>query len=453
MTNITLINVPKKEYINGGNELQHDTSYPIGLLQISSALKQKAHHVDYIDGNFYHLGVEQIMQQIREQSPEFVGLNSTFPNLHLTLSLCKAVKGHDNKIKTVVGGTAATLLTEPIIRNEFVDFVVEREGEETIVDLLKNSDQPHIVKGLAYKKEGKIIKTESRPFLPICKVPLVDVDNIPKEIKEHSNEITLITSRGCDHYCTFCSTPTLWGKGKKYLRQQTTGQILREIDNYRDHGFDFDLVHFLDDNFTGNWMQVEDLMANWKRTTYLQDKQWRCLARANNLNSRDRLALLADSNCYGVSIGVESANNHVLKRIGKKLTIDEVTAFLSKAQEFPIRTKGFFMIGFPNDTKETIQETVDYAATSMFDEIVINMVMAYPGTPMYNQINGTKQPIPAYCDHNIDHVANPHSRKQLLNYSTTPTISLTPGVSLDELKLFKEQAYNRFYGGIPNVIN
>ncbi len=454
MSSIILVNSPKFDYSavtdsHITNELGIDNSYPVGLLLISSALKHSGKFgVDYLDANFYHLNLDAIVKEVETADPMYVGLNCTFPNLHVVKTLAERIKNANPARKIIAGGPAATLAPEYVLKG-CIDVVVRGEGEETTIDLLTCFDEQgdlSKVQGIAYAENGKIILTPQRPPIHPYKIPLLDVSNIPIEIRKESKEITLFTSRGCEAYCSFCSTPVIWGIGRKNIRNLNTAHILAELTNYRLNGFDFDSVHFLDDGFTNDWERVSEFAKFWNDTYRKEGVTWRCLSRIKAINSPERIAALAQSNCRQISVGVESASPRIIKKIGKGLNLSDVDKFLYYCDEYPITKKGFFMLGFPDETEEEARATIDYLVNSGFDSIGVNVVMAYPGTRLYKEVYGEEQLIiPEFGKLDLAGVDSEEIRKRMQKYSSTPQVSLTEHISIERLLELKELAFELFY--------
>jgi radical SAM superfamily enzyme YgiQ (UPF0313 family) len=452
MKTIVLINSPKCFYdpLDVGTELEIDPSYPVGLLLISAAIKNTCrYNVHYVDANFYHFSLEKILSQIAVYQPDFIGMNITFPNMFVVKEITNQIKMRWPHIKIFIGGPAATLGYQYILQIVAVDFIVVGEGEETIVELLdclSKNENHRKIKGIAFRDgPNDILTTGIRSPLDIDKIPFLDVSNIPMEIIKKSREITLFTSRGCQGCCSFCSTPVVWGNYKS-IRNQSVERIFKEIENYQNNGFEFDSVHFLDDSFTNNWDNVEKFMKRFKKEYMSQNKSWRCLSRINSINDKKRLEELVDSGCRQVSVGVESGSQKILNQIGKGLRLSRVKEFFENSRGISLKKNAFFMIGFPNETKEEIQKTLNFIEESEFDEIAINIVIAYPGTRLYKEVYSDNSfVLPEFRELPIKANLNDDSIKRMQKYSTSSMVSLSQYLTIEELYAFRELAYKKFY--------
>ncbi|MFW6383096.1 MAG: B12-binding domain-containing radical SAM protein [Nanoarchaeota archaeon] len=445
--NVALINSPKEFYVDNSTELGIDNTYPLGLLQISSTLKKDGHNVNYLDANFYHKNINEIADFIKDCRPDIVGMNTTFPNLDLALKVAEDIKKIDNRIRIVLGGPASSLAPETFIQHNQIDYVVAGEGEHAMKLLTRHPNDPYMVPSLYFKQNGRIFSTEKASNIPIDQTPMIDVENIPKELKKYSKEIMLMTSRGCKSACSYCSTPAMWGKGKKNLRTQSVERIFAELENYQSNGFDFNQVYFLDDNFTNDWAKLNAFIDRWNEEYARAGYSWKCLSRIRGINDKTRLEKISESNCYALKVGVESSSNETLRKIGKGLTIEEVDRFIENTKQFPIKTKGFFMIGFPWETEDDVMNTIEYAVNSGFDDIAVNIVMAYPSTNLYDYVYGRNSSITPGIETKEINTLEGQAGKYLAKYGSKPTVSLSEHVSLDYLIEAKKLAFEAFYDG------
>lgn len=445
MKKIALINTPKFEYQDDENEIGIDHTYPTGLLQISSSLKENNYDVEYIDANFYHMNTRQIAEELKKLEADLVGFNSTFPNQKVVKNAIEKTKDFVDS-KVILGGPAASLAPEYFLETTEVDYVIRGEGEKVILDLIRmieREDEISNLQGVSYEDGDEIINQGFAPKIDVNNIPKVDVSSIPEKIRRETDEITMFTSRGCVNSCTFCSTPVIWGKGSKY-RQYPVDRIFEELKEYEENGFEYKTVHFVDDNFTSDWDRVEKFIDKWEEE-YGKRKNWRCLARVPDVAEEQKIRDIEDNGCKKLSVGVETTNTEIMEKINKNINLDEVEKFLDLTKESSIQTKGFFMLGFPGETEEDIMNTIEYACNSQFDEAVFNIVMAFPGTPLYNEVyNSDELHIPEYS-HRITEKSGKSSENKLKKYSCMPAESLTDEVSIDRLYELKKKAFEEFY--------
>ncbi|MBU4501840.1 MAG: B12-binding domain-containing radical SAM protein, partial [Nanoarchaeota archaeon] len=412
---IALINSPRQFYENSLTKDKEiiDNSYPIGLLYVSSALKNKDYEVSYLDANFYKKSINDIVEFVNKNKPEFVGMNIVLPNMDVVLNAAKAIKEKSNT-QIILGGPGATLFADELIKHPAIDYTISGEGERTIVELLKGIENNELseVKGVSYKAGNEICTNERREQIQhLDDILFPDVTEIPKDIINKSGTISMFTTRGCPSQCTFCSTPKIW---ERKVRMRSTKNIIDEIKHYEEH-FDFKEIHFLDDTFTLNKRRLYDFIEEYKANDFDKKYSWRCLSRVNTIDEELAIAM-KESGCYQISFGIESGSPKVLKDIKKGINLTQAKNALRICKDAGIKTKAFFMIGFPSETPGDIKQTLDYACSCGADDIAINVVKAYPGTEMYESSKGLIGDNFSYKQINFDRDPANEVEKRMLKY-------------------------------------
>lgn len=446
MEKISLINSPKQFYENNitGDKESIDNSYPIGLLYISSVLKNAGYDVSYLDANFNKKSIQDIVEFVEKNKPQFVGMNIVLPNIEVVLNTASAIK-EKNDVKIILGGPGATLFNYELIKHPSIDYIVSGEGESTIVELLEGimSNNLSHVKGISYKQEGKIFHNEKGERIKeLDTLPFPDATEIPKEIINRSGTVSMFTSRGCPNQCTFCSTPAIW-EGK--VRARSADSIIDEIKYYEKH-FKFKEVYFLDDTFTLNKKRVYDFIEKYRAEKLDQKYSWKCLSRVNTIDKEIATAM-KESGCYHISFGIESGSPKILKEIKKNISLYQAKKALEICKDVGIQTRAFFMIGFPNETPEDIKQTLEYACNCGADDIAINVVKAYPGTEMYKSFKGQIGSNFSYKQVKFSKDPVNEVEKRMMKYSSIPEVSCSKYYTVDEMLIMIEKTYEEFFRG------
>ncbi|MBD3314014.1 radical SAM protein [Candidatus Woesearchaeota archaeon] len=435
---VVLINAPSQFYSvdSMGNEMQTDKTYSVGLAYVSSSVKRAGFDAGFIDGNFYRIPVDDIVEQVAEQRPEAVGMNVTLPNLSVVLETARKIKDSYDPL-IIIGGPGATLLHDKIISHDSIDVVVRNEGEITVPKVLSGAELEYIP-GITYKKNSvAVVNSRSEPITDLDSLAFPDTSIIPDELKE-TGIVSMFTTRGCSNQCTYCSTPQIWDRKIKFRSPES---MIEEIDNYR-RDFELKEIHFLDDTFTVSRKRLNAFLDAYVASGMHKDVKWRCLSRINTVDE-ETLIRMKDAGCYHISYGIESANEDVLKRIRKNITPEKAKDVCEMTSSIGIKTKAFFMIGFPWETEKEIKETLDYAAALDVDRVGINIVKAYPGTVLYEEVN-RMFPYTSGFSSGIDY-KGPEKIQQCLNkYAAIPERSCNPYFSTQELLGFAEQGFQRF---------
>ena len=387
---------------------------PLGTLSVGAYMEKKLHEVKIIDSLLYpnetkdktHFGAsfERIKNTITEFKPDIIGITNLFSTqMKKALGLIEHIKSIFPDVKIVVGGPHATARPKEFLVSSSIDIVVIGEGEITlasIADYYGGKKDISEVKGIAYMKDGKIQmnKPEYIQDLDSIPYPAYHLVNLEKYFEfamrgrgsrfedifyEPKREVTMITSRGCPYECIFCSIhPTMGYKFRYHSPEYVIGHIELLIKRY---GVEF--IHFEDDNLTLNQPRFEkilDLIIE-KKLKFGWDTPNG--VRADTLN----FSLLEKAKRTGVRslrIAVESGNEEFLNKVIKKrMKLEKVIDTARNCKKLKIPLCAFYIIGFPYETKENIQQTLDFAYNMMKKYNVkprLNFAMPLVGTEMYD---------------------------------------------------------------------
>ena len=329
--------------------------------------------------------------------PKIVGITASIVSMPCVFNIARIIKKVDSNVRVVVGGPAATTIPDYVLGNEHVDYLVYGEGEETMADLaehiLNDNTSPEALKsvqGIIFKHRGEIIKTPSRSLIQdINELPfpdresMFDLDENNQIRKVYSNG-DILASRGCPYLCKFCAAYTIWGTHTP--RTRSVENIMQEVEHivttYGQKSF-----IFWDDLFTANKKRVvafcEELL---KRDLNIK---WVCLARLNNLD-REMIDIMKKAGCIQIQVGVESGSERMLKFIGKKLAISVINEKTQIIKDAAINWLAFFIIGFPTETKDEIQQTLNYIEEIKPSTVAISVFSPYPGTEFFTYLNEKK---------------------------------------------------------------
>lgn len=369
---------------------------PLGLAYIGAVLEKNGYIVKIFDLTLEHnIHIKDKTDEIIGFSPDIIGISvatHNYSNAIKTASYLKTMTG----ASIVFGGPHPTIIPEDVLKNEFIDFVIIGEGEETFLKICQNfyNKEFNGIDGLCYKDIGK--NGEDRKIIIQPKNTFIkDLDSIPfparhllqldkySLIDDYGSKMaTIMSSRGCPYGCTYCYKGIF---GRTY-RQRSPENIVEEI-KYCINRFGYRSFYFIDDLFTLNVENVEGLTSAIKKEGL--NIRWQCLARVNNA----KLSVfkhMKESGCYKVHFGIESGDQNILNKVKKGITLDQTRNAIRICKEAGIRTKGYFMIGMPGDTIETMQNTLNFAIELEMDDIMFSVTTPFPGTELWNTIDKSK---------------------------------------------------------------
>jgi magnesium-protoporphyrin IX monomethyl ester (oxidative) cyclase len=385
---------------------------PLALTILAATLIQRGHEVIIIDafGDGYYcrekmeddtvyvgLKFEEILRRVADFKAEAIGISATFYfNLPVVVELADFFKDNYPEAYVILGGNAPTTLYERLMRGRGVDFIVLREADHSLPNLLDNIKDPSKVPGVVWRNGPDIRVNTEEPFpadldaLPFPARSLLNLDTyveigrpfgLAEEMKRYA---TILTSRGCPFSCSFCSATTVHGKRFRY---RSSENVLAEIDELVNR-LGVTELHFIDENFTLNRRRVMKIMDGLIDRGYNKFLSWTC-PNGVFVESLDgeMIDKMQESNCHSVALAVESGDPEVLKKFVQKKVdhkhIERIVRYFKEHTD--ILLYGFFIIGFPGETKEQICRTFKFANKLQLDHVAISMLMPYPFTEVYDR--------------------------------------------------------------------
>jgi anaerobic magnesium-protoporphyrin IX monomethyl ester cyclase len=374
---------------------------PMGLALIGAVLEHAGYFVNIIDANALNLPLDSIAEKVK--GAELIGLTAMTPSIDIALANARYLKKAYPDVPVILGGAHATLLpAETLEAAPEIDVIVRGEGEEIVLELVHALEAEHRlddIDGITFRKNGKIINNRTKSGLvDLNSLPFLAYHLLPvKYYKPHpphgraSPLAVMITSRGCPYNCAYCSKP-IFGKT---FRAQTAERVIEEIIYYRKR-FGIKELAFYDDVFTLDKKRTHDISDGIinKGIKLL----WSCETRVN-LVDKELLRHMKQAGCYSVSYGIESGSPEVLKAIDKGITLEQVTEAVRRTREAGMQAIGYFMIGSPGETPETIRQTIDFAKTLKLDYVQFAVTTPFPGTRLYEMYldQGNSPDIPWEC--------------------------------------------------------
>lgn len=362
---------------------------PLGLAYIGAVLEKHGYTVQIFDLTLKHnKPFENKIEDIVNFSPDIVGISAMSHNYDSALTIAKDIKNKTGAY-IVFGGPHPTILPKDVLTNEFVDFVITGEGEDTFLKLCQYFDtRLYNIDGLCYKDNGNIIINPKNNYiqnldeLPLPARHLLHLDNYQLVDDYGEKMATIISSRGCPYRCTYCYKGLF---GTTY-RFRSPDNIINEIKQcIKD--YNYKSFYFIDDLFTLNLERVKELTDSIVKENL--DIRWQCLARVNNATSQ-MFEMMKEAGCYKVHFGIESGNQNILNKAKKGITLDQVKNAVKYCKNAGIKTKGYFMLALPGDTLETMQNTLNFAEQLQLDEMMFSIATPFPGTELWNNIDKTK---------------------------------------------------------------
>ena len=416
-------------------------------------LRLKGMSVDIIDAPAHNLGPEQVAQQIRDNfNPRLIVVvvygfqpSASTQNMTAAGETCRAIKQLIPDVPLMMTGTHPAALPKRTMEEEEVDFVCDREGPETILmtaqALKAGSDNFSGVPSLWYRLDGNIVSNPAGGLLDDLDVQMPGGawDLLPMDryrahnwhcfehIGERQPYVSMHTTMGCPYKCTFCCINAPFGKSSYRMWSPATvvGEIGRLVENYGVKN-----IKFVDEMFVLNKAHVMGICDGIIERGY--DLNIWAYARVDTVKD-EFLDKLRRGGVRWLALGIESGSKHVRDGVEKgRFGTSEIIQVVRKIQNAGINVIGNYIFGLPDDTRESMQETLDLALEANCEFANFYCAMAYPGSKLYTMAveNGWELPDSwiGYSQH---------------SYETFPL--RTEALTNAEVLKFRDEAFTRYF--------
>jgi len=312
---------------------------------------------------------------------DLIGITVFSPVYYEVIDIFEKIKKTNSKVPVCLGGPYVTTIMEDVFKKTPADYAIYGEGEITFSELifhLKGDLNISDINGLMCKNDkGFIVSNPVRKkIIDLNSLPLPAYDLFPmKRYPLHR----MVTSRGCPFACAWCNSSSIWDQT---YRSFDAENMINEVEFLiKDYGKK--IFVFGDNSFNVDLIRLGtfcDLLIQKKI-----DILWSASIRAD-IMTPEIAHKMKKAGCYNVSIGIESANNEILQKIGKKTSIEKITAGIKMMKEAGIEIMSQYVIGNPYDTLDTIKESVEYAKHSDCDYTNFYTVLPFKGTPQWNYV-------------------------------------------------------------------
>jgi len=324
-----------------------------------------------------------------EGGTQIVGITAATMSIFNAHDLAKAIKHQNPKATVVIGGPHVTALPDDTLqRFPAFDLAVVGEGDITIEELLQalhNGGDLDGVQGIAYRRNGTVEVTAKRELVPdLDALPMPAWELLPDLATHYRPSImgyvrlpanSIVLSRGCPFHCTFCSA-AVFGNTIRAYSAEYAFELMAEMS--RRYGIRE--LEIRDENFLVNKKRMMDLCERLRSSGL--DLTWSCNARVDAIDP-EILAVMGDAGCWQIAFGIESGDQGILDLEKKGVTLDEIRQAVRLTADAGIQARGFFMLGHPGETEDTLRRTVEFACELPLSSMHFTHFTPLPGSPIY----------------------------------------------------------------------
>ena len=377
---VILVNPYPGKNIGGLNE---STIYPpLGLVYIASVLRMHNVQVKILEANILKLDNAQVVNFLCKENPDLAGISLNIFTANAGINLSQRIKEVTN-FDVCLGGPFPSAIPEDILKKSKADILVIGEGERSIVDIC-NGELLSEIQGIAWKRDGVVIVNESAELIgDLDTLPMPAYDLLPpfglyRARIRKSPMAPIFTSRGCPSHCTFCNHNVF---GKRF-RAFSPGRVISEIELLISK-YGIKQLDILDDNFTFDMRRAEEILDLILERKFNIRINLQNGMRVDNLNP-SIVKKMKKAGVFKVGIGCESADIPTLKEIKKGVDLAKIRQAVQWFSHNKIISYLFFIFGFPNDTRETIMRTIDFAIEVNPTTAVFSLLIPFPGTEIHS---------------------------------------------------------------------
>ena len=419
-----------------GRRSRENMIWPQVSLAQLAAMVHPRHSVEIVDAIATRMTWPEFEKLLRDRRPRFYLTQLTGPTL--TNDMYGVFLAKSLGAGTIAFGTHVTPMPRETMKPfPALDFILRGEPEYTFRELVETlgtgegeaagrTDLSGIL-GLVWRRGEEVVVNPDRPFIP-------DLDDLPMPMHHllplekyrvpmfRGPYSFVVTSRGCPAGCRFCIKQVSYQSSVRVRSAESVHQEIREL-----HRLGVRNVHMYADLFTVSREQVVRLCELLIREG--PKIRWTCNSRVDFVDE-EVLRLMGRAGCWFISWGIESANREILRRVRKGIDPGKVQRALRWARAAGIKNWGYFIIGLPGETEETIRETIDFAKRLPLDLALFHIAAPHPGTPFFFEVMENGWFRPGTCWEEVD-----MDRSTVLDY---------PTLKAEELERWQKRAFREW---------
>jgi radical SAM superfamily enzyme YgiQ (UPF0313 family) len=352
-----------------------ESRYPnLGLGYLSASLRREIPDVDF---DFLIID-DDVKNNIATFKPDLAAITTVSQNFPIALNYMDLLS--EFNIPTIWGGVHISALPHLLPHKAVLGCI--GEGEQTVVDIVNEFIKDGLtakslasIPGIVYWDDGELKTTTSRESIS-------NLDDLPmpaRDLLDIGTTTYMFTSRGCPYRCTFCSSSRYWGKTRFFSAEYVVNEI-----EFLHREYNVSMIRFFDDLFIAKRSRLKEILEMLEMRNLLGKIKFTCNCRANRIDD-DLADLLKKLGVVSVGFGLESADEKTLKYLkGDNVSIEQNREAVEIVKKKGIAANASFIIGSPDEGRESIMRTYDFIRSSKLDAFEIYVLTPFPGTPVWD---------------------------------------------------------------------
>lgn len=357
--------------INAPYPFSECPTLPLGLTYLAAVLEENGYEVEILDMVISKFSMQKIKEKFQEFKPDICGAGPVTMNYPTALRALKTCK--EMGAMTIMGGCHVTFWDEECLTEApYIDVIVRKEGEYTLLDLIKGRDFKDIL-GITYRENGDIIVNPDRPFIQnLDELPFPARHLLPlAKYHAYKTGASMVTARGCPYHCIFCVGHKMVGSKARYRNPKL---VVDEMEIILDQGFEDICVE--DDQLTMNHKHVyaicDEILSRGLKF------KWSAFSRCDTVTP-ELVERMKEAGCYYFCYGVESGDHRILELARKRQTRDKIRKGVKTAKDAGVNVLASFIMGLPGETPKTMQESLEFGA-ELDTAYGYHILAPFPGT-------------------------------------------------------------------------
>jgi len=400
---------------------------PLGVYYVAAVLKHNRYDVEILNWHNINSTPHRIRETLAEKKPDMIGFSILNANRWGGIEIARVARQINPRVKIVFGGIGATYLWEHFLTHfQEVDFVAIGEGEHSFLKLVRclEANRPAAIEkinGVAFRKNGQPVRTATAE-------PIGQLDDLPNPAQYFDYQHLALT-RGCGGNCNFCGSPRFWGR---QVRFHSADYFVDQLERLSQKGIQ--LFYFSDDTFTANKRRAIEVCR--KIIEKKLDITWNAISRVDHV-SEHVLYWMRKAGCIQISYGVESGSEKIRKYLFKNISSEKIHAAFSLTQKYGIMARAYFIYGAPQESRQTIQETIDLINTIKPLAAIFYILDIFPGTALYEDF---KQRLKATDDIWLNRI------EDIMYFETDPALTR------EMILAFGQKLRSNFFENLPGFV-